>query len=228
MFYASVQRVALIGCALVGCVLGWTPARGLSDDASAKRPNVVYMMLDEIGYYELSLMGHPILETPNVDRMAEKGMRFTQCLAGAPVCAPTRCTLLTGKHSGHAQVRANRGDAAITAEEITLDEMFQAGGYATGGFGKWGIGDSGTTGAPELHGFDTFYGYYHQVHAHNYYPSHLIRNGKRELLPKNSDENHSVGDFTAHRIHEEALGFIRDNKDQPFFCYLPYTLPHGH
>ncbi len=195
-------------------------------DRSAK-PNIVYMMLDEIGYFELSCMGHKILKTPNLDRLAAEGMRFAQCLAGGPVCAPTRCVLLTGKHMGHCQVRTNGGGTPISADESTLGEMLKAAGYATGGFGKWGIGDAGTTGAPELHGFDIFYGYYHQVHAHTYYPRFLIRNGKREMLEGNTGNYHTGKTFSHYLIHNEALQFIRRNKDRPFFCYLPYTLPHG-
>ncbi|NQT15250.1 MAG: sulfatase-like hydrolase/transferase, partial [Planctomycetes bacterium] len=191
------------------------------------KPNIVYMMLDEIGYFELSSMGHKILKTPNVDRLAAEGMRFTQCLAGGPVCGPTRCVLLTGKHLGHCQMRTNGGGTPITADEFTLGEMFKSAGYATGGFGKWGIGDSGTSGAPELHGFDLFYGYYHQVHAHSYYPEFLVRNGKKEMLQGNTGDPHTGKTFSQYLIHNEAMKFIRENKDRPFFCYLPYTLPHG-
>ncbi len=191
------------------------------------KPNVVYMMLDEIGYFELSSMGHKVLKTPNIDRLATDGMRFTQCLAGGPVCGPTRCVLLTGKHLGHCQMRTNGGGTPITADEFTLGEMFKSAGYATGGFGKWGIGDSGTSGAPELHGFDLFYGYYHQVHAHSYYPEYLVRNGKREILDGNTGNPHTGKIFSQYLIHDEAMKFIRRNRDRPFFCYLPYTLPHG-
>ncbi|NQT85723.1 arylsulfatase [bacterium] len=203
----------------------------LADDTLARdqanKPNIVYMMLDEIGYFELSSMGHKILKTPNVDRLAAQGMRFTQCLAGGPVCGPTRCVLLTGKHLGHCQMRTNGGGTPITADEFTLGQMFKSAGYATGGFGKWGIGDTGTTGVPELHGFDLFYGYYHQVHAHSYYPEFLVRNGKREMLEGNTGDPHTGKTFSHYLIHNEAMKFIRENKDRPFFCYLPYTLPHG-
>ncbi|MHC4200367.1 MAG: arylsulfatase [Planctomycetota bacterium] len=203
----------------------------LADNVAARergdRPNIVYMMLDEIGYFELSSMGHKILKTPNLDRVAAEGMRFTQCLAGAPVCGPTRCVLLTGKHTGHCQVRTNGGGTPITADEFTLGEMLGSAGYATGGFGKWGIGDTGTTGAPELHGFDIFYGYYHQVHAHTYYPEYLVRSGKKEMLEGNTGDYHTGKTFSQYLIHNEAMGFIRKNKDRPFFCYLPYILPHG-
>ena len=210
------------------CLMGALWA-GAAARAAEQKPNVVYMMLDEIGYFELSSMGHKILKTPNVDRLASEGMRFTQCLAGGPTCAPTRSVLLTGKHLGHAQVRTNKASSGscITKDEFTLGEMFKSAGYTTGGFGKWGIGDTGTTGAPELHGFDLFYGYYHQGHAHSYYPEYLVRNGKKEILPGNTGDWASGEQFSAELIHEEAKKFIRSNKDKPFFAYLPYTMPHG-
>lgn len=207
---------------LAGCA-----AAPAAPQARVERPNVVYMMLDEIGYYELSGLGHKILKTPNLDRMMSEGMRFTRCLAGGPTCGPTRCVLLTGKHMGHSQMRTNGGGTPITADEKTLGEMFKAAGYATGGFGKWGIGDEGTTGVPERHGFDLFYGYYHQVHAHSYYPEYLVRNGVREPLPGNTGDYAKGETFSQAVIHEEAKKFIRANKDRPFFCYLPYVLPHG-
>ncbi|MCK5271739.1 MAG: arylsulfatase [Sedimentisphaerales bacterium] len=195
---------------------------------SSNKPNIIYIMLDELGYFELSCMGHKVLKTPNIDRMAQEGMRFTQCLAGGSVCAPTRCCLLTGKHTGHSQVRRNSGGNAITEDEITLGEMMKSVGYATGGFGKWGIGDAGTTGAPERHGFDVFYGYYHQVHAHSYYPRYLIRNGKKEYLDGNTGDYEEGKQFSHYLIYEEAVKFIKANKSRPFFCYLPWTPPHGY
>jgi len=219
------QRNLLATAAFFAIAL--TLAGNLAAADRADRPNIVYMMLDEIGYFELSSMGHKVLKTPNLDRLAADGMRFTQCLAGAPVCGPTRCVLLTGKHTGHCQVRTNGGGTPIAADEFTLGEMFKAAGYATGGFGKWGIGETGTTGVPELHGFDVFYGYYHQVHAHSYYPEYLVRSGKREMLEGNTGDPHTGKTFSQYLIHNEAMQFIRRNKDRPFFCYLPYTLPHG-
>jgi len=214
-------------------VVGAFVCGGLRAEASDRgKPNVVYMMLDEIGYFELSSMGHKILKTPNIDRLASEGMRFTQCLAGGPTCAPTRSVLLTGKHLGHTQIRGNRNKGphisiALTQDEFTLGEMFKSAGYVTGGFGKWGLGDTGTTGVPELHGFDLFYGYYNQGHAHSYYPEYLVRNGKKEMQPGNTGDWASGEQFSAALIHEEAKKFIRSNKDKPFFAYLPYTMPHG-
>ena len=144
--------------------------------APHRPPNVVYVMADELGYYELSCLGNPNLETPNIDRMAEQGMRFTQCLAGSAVCAPTRCCFLTGKHSGHTSVRSNGGGTPMRDDEVTIATLLKERGYTTGGFGKWGCGGRGSTGVPEQHGFDTFVGYYDQVHAHSYFPAYLIEN----------------------------------------------------
>jgi arylsulfatase A-like enzyme len=198
-----------------------------TQDTSVASPNIIYIMLDEWGYYEWSGMRHPVLETPNIDTMAAGGVRFTQMLAGSNVCAPTRSVLMTGQHSGHTTVRANGGGLALTSEDITVADMLKKAGYATGGFGKWGLGDAGTTGVPEKHGFDTFFGYYHQVHAHSYYPRYLLRNSTRVPLEGNTGDFYE-GELFAHElIYQEGLNFIRDNKDRPFFAYFPWTPPHG-
>ena len=152
---------------------------------AAERPNVVYIMADELGYYELSCMGNPHIQTPRVDRMASEGVRFTQALAGASVCAPTRCCLMTGKHSGHTSVRSNGGGTPMREGEETVASVLKRAGYATGGFGKWGCGGRGSTGVPEKHGFDVFLGYYDQVHAHSYYPPYIVRNSEEVPLPGN-------------------------------------------
>jgi len=190
------------------------------------KPNVIYLMCDELGYYELSCMGHPHIQTPHIDRLAAAGVRFTQALAGSAVCAPTRAVLLTGKHSGHTSVRTNGGGTPLRADEETIASMLKRAGYATGGFGKWGCGGRGSTGVPEKHGFDLFVGYYDQVHAHSYYPKYLIRNS--EELPLEGNHGGSDGTNYAHYvIFHEALKFMRENRDKPFFCYLPITPPHG-
>lgn len=190
-------------------------------------PNIVVIVIDELGYYELSCMGHPILRTPHIDRMAAEGMRFTQALAGGCVCAPTRSTLMTGKHLGHTTVRDNPGGTPLKADDFTVADMLRRAGYATGGFGKWGLGDRGTTGVPERHGFDIFFGYYHQVHAHTFFPKYLLRNSELIALPGNTDAYDDGETFSQYRIFDEALRFIRENKDRPFFAYLPWTPPHG-
>ena len=191
-----------------------------------ERPNVVYFMADELGYYELSAMGHPHFETPRIDRMAEEGVRFTQALAGSALCAPTRGSLMTGKHSGHSSVRTNGGGTPLRAEEATVASVLKSAGYATGGFGKWGCGGRGSTGVPEQHGFDVFFGYYDQVHAHSYYPPYLVRNSEEVELPGNRG-GRSGETYSHYVIFEAAKEFIRENAEQPFFCYLPVTPPHG-
>ena len=198
----------------------------LTASASAAPPNIVYIMSDELAYYELSHMGNSRVHTPRIDQMAQQGVRFTQALAGAPVCAPLRCNLMTGKHAGHASVRANDGGTPLRENEPTIASMLKSLGYATGGFGKWGCGGRDSTGVPEKHGFDVFFGYYDQVHAHSFYPPYLIRNSEEVSLPGNVG-GRSGETYSHYPIMEEALQFIRDNKDQPFFCYLPITPPHG-
>jgi arylsulfatase A-like enzyme len=190
------------------------------------RPNFVYIMSDELGYYEPAFMGNPNIRTPNLDRMASEGITFRNLLAGSSVCAPTRCCFLTGKHSGHTSVRSNGGGTPLRAEELTIASVLKPLGYATGGFGKWGCGGRDSTGVPERHGFDVFFGYYDQVHAHTYYPPYLIRNS--EEIPLAGNQGGSKGKIYSHyAIHDAAMKFIRENAKQPFFAYLPYTPPHG-
>ncbi|MBN1419966.1 MAG: arylsulfatase [Planctomycetes bacterium] len=206
----------------------WTPSpKAAAAPAPARKPNIVFFIIDELGYYELSCLGHPDHRTPNVDRLAAEGIRFTQCLAGAPVCAPTRCVLMTGKHLGHTSVRDNPGWTPLREGEATIASMLKGAGYATGGFGKWGCGARGTSGVPEEHGFDVFFGYYDQVHAHTYYPRYLIRNSREVPLEGNTGDPYDGKTFSHYRIVEEAKRFIRENKDRPFFAYLPWTPPHG-
>lgn len=218
----ALSRAQFVRFALLtaGLVFAGT-ARG-----AAAKPNFVYIMADELGYFEPSYMGNPNIRTPNIDRMAAEGIRFTQGLAGSTVCAPTRCCFLTGKHSGHTSVRLNGGGTPLRAEEQTIASILKPLGYATGGFGKWGNGGRGSTGVPERHGFDLFVGYYDQVHAHSYYPPYLIRNS--EELPLAGNHGNSDGKTYSHYvIFAEAMKFIRANRDRPFFAYLPFTPPHG-
>ncbi|MFP6678281.1 MAG: sulfatase-like hydrolase/transferase [Pirellulaceae bacterium] len=194
--------------------------------AAERPPNIVFIMSDELAYFELSHMGNTRIHTPRIDRMATEGIRFTQALAGAPVCAPLRCNLMTGKHAGHASVRANDGGTPLRAGERTIASMLKASGYATGGFGKWGCGGRDSTGVPEQHGFDLFFGYYDQVHAHSFYPPYLIRNS--EEVPLAGNIGGRTGQTYSHySIMNEALEFIKKNRERPFFCYLPITPPHG-
>ncbi|MEO1615259.1 MAG: arylsulfatase [Planctomycetota bacterium] len=219
------KRIALL-LASVLSLSAWASAS--EKPRATEKPNVIYLMLDEWGYFESGHMGHPELLTPNIDRFAREGLRFTNAYAGAPVCGPTRCVLLTGLHSGHTSMRVNDGFSPIRAEEPTLATMLKRHGYATGGFGKWGIGGRSTSGVPERHGFDEFFGYYDQVHAHTYYPKYLIRNSREVPLEGNLGESFFEGKTHAQlEIFRESVQFIRANRDRPFFCYLPWTPPHG-
>lgn len=214
-----VRRIAIV------VVVTFSAIANVAAAVDPERPNIVYIMADELAYFELSHLGSKI-RTPNIDRFAEEGLTFTHAYAGAPVCAPLRCNLLTGKHAGHASVRANGGGTPLRAEEPTIASMLKERGYATGGFGKWGCGGRDSSGVPEQHGFDVFFGYYDQVHAHTYFPSYLIRNSEEVSLAGNSGNR--VGQTYSHYvIMDEAKKFIRENSDQPFFCYLPVTPPHG-
>jgi len=199
-----------------------------SEVKNEKTPNIIHIVLDDIGYFETSYMNNQYLETPNIDWLSKEGMRFTQLLAGASVCAPTRSVLMTGQHLGHTAVRGNSGSQSLRPDDETIASVLKKAGYATGGFGKWGLGDAGSEGVPEKHGFDLFYGYYHQVHAHTYFPEFLIRNSQKEYLEGNTNDFHEGKYFAHDLIYKESVKFIKDNKDNPFYCYLPWTIPHGY
>jgi arylsulfatase A-like enzyme len=181
-------------------------------------------MADDLGYGHLGCYGQTKIRTPHLDRMASEGTMFTQVYAGHCVCAPSRSVLMTGKHTGHTSVRANGGGSALLEEDVTVAEVLKEAGYATGIFGKWGLGDHGTTGVPYRQGFDEFYGYLHQVHAHFFYPWFLWRNDQRDVLAENNDTERLQ--YSHDLIADEALGFIRRHRDEPFFLYVPFTIPH--
>lgn len=211
----------------MAALMPWVTIEPAASAAQPRKPNIVYFIIDELGYYELSCMGHPEMKTPNIDRLAAEGTRFTQFLAGSSVCAPTRCCLMTGKHSGHSSLRTNGGWEAIRAGEETVASLLKKAGYACGGFGKWGCGGRGTSGVPETHGFDVFLGYYDQVHAHTFFPKYLIRNSREVPLAGNTGDPHEGQTFSQYVIFDGAKQFLRENKDRPFFLYLPWTPPHG-
>ncbi len=205
-----------------------TAVEGGAEPASsvATLPNIVYIMADELGYFETGFNGGTTIQTPQLDQMAADGLLFRNLFAGSSVCAPTRCCFLTGLHSGHTSVRVNGGGTPLRADETTIASMLKPLGYATGGFGKWGCGGRDSTGVPELHGFDVFLGYYDQVHAHTYFPPYLIQNS--EEVPLRGNNGGSAGETYSHYlIHDAAMNFIRENAQRPFFAYLPYTPPHG-
>ena len=217
---------------------------------AADRPNVIFILADDLGYRELGSFGQKLIRTPHLDKLAAQGMKLTQHYCGNAVCAPSRCVLMTGKHPGHAWIRSNKADPPegqepILSEEVTLGELMQQEGYVTGAFGKWGLGGPDTTGQPLDQGFHRFFGYLCQSHAHSYYPSFLrsdrgtvelnnnpavfghanFKKGDDKTDPK-SYEQFKGTDYAPDRINEQVLSFIRKNKDKPFFCYYPTVIPH--
>lgn len=181
-------------------------------------------MADDLGYGHLGCYGQKIIKTPNIDRLAEQGVRFTEAYAGACSCAPARATLMTGLHAGHITVRGNGGGVSLQPEDVTVAQILQRAGYRTGLFGKWGLGESGTTGVPNKKGFDEFFGYLHQLHAQFYYPTFLWHNDEKVFFPEN--ENLSYKTYSHDLILEKAKEFVRSNRNHPFFLYLPVTIPH--
>lgn len=195
-----------------------------SSFAAAGRPNVVYILADDLGYGDLGSYGQQLIRTPRLDQLATEGMRFTQHYSGAPSCHPSRCVLFSGKHTGHARIRAN-SKQPLLPEDDTLSQMFQQAGYATGGVGKWALGDADTAGAPWRKGMDEFFGYLDQTHAHTYYPDFLWRDGQRLEIASNQQGKRTV--YSHDLFADQALDFIRRHQDQPFFFYAAFTIPHA-
>ena len=226
---------SLAGAALAGCA-GGEP----EPESRRQRPNIVFFLADDLGIGDVGPYGQQKIRTPTIDRLASEGMRFTNAYSGGTVCAPSRSTLMSGLHTGHAPVRANGGGNPILPEDVTVAEALKSAGYRTGCFGKWGLGDIGSTGVPWEQGFDEFFGYLHQVHAHFFYPEYLWKNGQKHPLEGNSREVAS-GVYSADVIHQQAMEFLRshvrqskalaaqapDGQEVPFFLYLAYTPPHG-
>lgn len=195
-----------------------------------KKPNVIYILADDLGYGDLSCYGQKHFQTPNIDNLARQGMMFTNHYSGSPVCAPSRSSLMTGLHSGHTYIRGNKevqpeGQWPLPAEAYTLTEMLQSAGYITGVFGKWGLGYPGSEGAPEKQGVDKFFGYNCQRLAHNYFPEYLWDNQSKVFLEGNTGT--AKGDYAPELIHEKALEFLEDHRDTSFFLFYPVTFPHA-
>jgi len=189
------------------------------------KPNIIFILADDLGYGELGSYGQKIIQTPNLDRMAKEGIRFTHFYSGATVCAPSRSVLMTGQHHGHTRVRGNAGKKnpiaqALREGDITVADVLKKEGYTTALIGKWGLGDEGEAevGIPRKHGFDQFFGYLNQGHAHNHYPAYLWRNEEKVPNKEYSDD----------RFTDESLKFVAENKDKPFFLYWSLVVPHAH
>ncbi|MCF8262434.1 MAG: arylsulfatase [Melioribacteraceae bacterium] len=216
------------GMATVG-LMAAQKANFASFSKSNKKPNVIYILADDLGYGDLSCYGQDKFKTKNIDKLANEGMRFTQHYSGSTVCAPSRCCLMTGFHSGHTTIRdnfdKNNARVSLRKTDVTVAKVLRDAGYKTGIIGKWGLGEPGTEGTPNKHGFDYWFGFLNQANAHSYYPEYIWRNEEKEHLPGNlnGDRKSYVHDL----FTKEALNFIKNNKDEPFFLYLPYTIPHS-
>ena len=217
-------------CALFASFLWLSVATG--------KPNIVYILVDDLGYGDLGSYGQTVIKTPSLDRMANEGMRFTDHYAASTVCAPSRYSVMTGLHQGHARVRGNLM-TQLEDEDQTIAEVLKTAGYRTAMIGKWGLGEEGTPGEPSVQGFDQYYGYLSQVHAHNHFPAWLIRNGEREFLNNSClfeyvrYGNNEVGsaateknEYSQTLFTLDALRFIDESKEEPFFLYLAYIIPH--
>ncbi|MDX2933376.1 sulfatase-like hydrolase/transferase [Streptomyces ipomoeae] len=199
--------------------------------APAQRLNFVVVLADDLGYGELGSYGQKLIDTPRLDALASEGLRFTDAYSPAPVCAPARASMLTGLHSGHATVRTNPwgpgGQGSLTEHDFTFAEALRALGYRTGLIGKWGFGPEkpNQPSHPNARGFEEFYGYLTHKHAHDYYPTYLWNNGKKQNIPENRDGARKV--YAPDLIEERALGFVDAHKDQPFLLFLAPTVPHA-
>jgi arylsulfatase A-like enzyme len=223
-------------CALAGLLLAaWAAACPVLPAADApQRPNIIFILADDLGYGDLGCYGQKHIQTPNLDRLAAEGVRFTQFYAGSTVCAPSRCVLMTGLHLGHCVIRGN-GKDNLRPDDVTVARLLKQAGYATGLVGKWGLGHEGSTGIPTRQGFDYFFGYLDQHHAHNYYPSFLVRNQQRvplrNVVPDEGPYGQGVASEKVQYSHdllvEDALAFVDRHKDRPFFLYLALTIPHA-
>ncbi len=208
----------------------------------ARRPNVIYMLVDDLGYGDLACYGQKTLSTPNLDRMASEGMRFTRHYTGSTVCAPSRCGLMTGLHTGHCRVRGN-GPGVLLPSDVTVAAKMKEAGYKTGCFGKWGIGNPPPLDDPAIHGFDEFYGYVNMYHAHNFYPEFMVKNGekvptrnvsypdwKKQEAENPAREGFGVAkvkkDYAPTLISNEMIRFIENTHEEPFFVYYALNIPH--
>lgn len=223
----------VLGFAAVLCFVGChTPPR---TDVPRLPPNIVVILTDDCGYGEIGCYGQTRIRTPNIDALAAAGIRFTDAYSASPVCAPSRCSLITGRHSGHAAIRDNKeiqpeGQQPLPESAVTIAQMLKAQGYATAVIGKWGLGPPGSSGDPRKHGFDSFFGYHCQRHAHNHYPPFIYRDNERIPLPGNLAKYPS-GDrlgqtYAPDLFIDEALGFVKTHDREPFFLLFATPVPH--
>lgn len=215
---------------LISLVAFGNSNKSSGDVPKKEQPNIVFIMADDLGYGDLGCYGQEKIKTPNIDKLAAEGLRFTQAYAGGPVCTPSRCVLMTGLHNGHAAARDNipHYHTYLQENDLTVAEVLKNAGYRCGGVGKWSLGDAGTVGRATNQGFDMWFGYLNQDHAHYYFPeylddSSLEGNNYRLELPGNSELKNNYSHFL---LTDRALQFIRDSHKEPFFLYAAFTLPH--
>lgn len=207
--------ILLIGINIIGCK---------QKNKEVTKPNIIYIMADDLGYGHLGCYGQKLIQTPNIDKLAEEGMRFINSYSGCALCAPARSTLMTGTHSGHTSVRGNGGGVSLLKTDVTIAEVLKKTGYKTGLFGKWGLGEDGTVGTPNKKGFDEFFGYLHQLHAQFYYPDFLWKNETKYIIPENTQDR--CGVYSHDLIMNKAFEFVKNHQSEPFFLYLPIAIPH--
>ncbi len=210
--------------------LGCKEEKQVKVEVTDRKPNIIYILADDLGYGDLSFTGQLKFKTPNIDKLAAQGMFFNQHYSGSTVCAPSRSALMTGQHTGHTFIRGNKrmenmGQYPLEASALTVAEILKKAGYTTGSFGKWGLGSPDSEGDPNKQGFDEFYGYNSQTLAHNYYPYHLWHNQTKIVLEGNAGQKTET--YAPNLIHEQALLFLEKNKDNPFFMYYPSVIPHA-
>ncbi len=229
------EFMRLLGLGAVSSFVGGCqgPSARRRGAASLDRPNIIFILADDLGYGDLGCYGQRTIQTPNLDRMAAEGMIFTDHYAGSTVCAPSRCCLMTGVHTGHAWIRGN-ARVPLRPSDVTVAELLKQAGYTTALIGKWGLGEPESTGVPNKQGFDRFFGYLNQRHAHNYYPDYLWRNGEKVALANEVKAVNPPGGVATKRVqysHDlftaDALSFVTENRRKPFFLYLAYTIPHA-
>jgi arylsulfatase A-like enzyme len=198
--------------------------RAAAPPQKERKPNIIFILADDLGYGDVGCYGQKRIKTPHLDQMAAEGARFTQCYSGSTVCAPARSCLMTGLHTGHTRIRGN-STVPLAPEDLTVAEMLKPAGYSTGIIGKWGLGLENTTGTPNRKGFDEWFGFLDQTHAHDYYPEFLWRNDSKFVIEKNL--NNKRGEYVQDIFTRSAGNFIRLNQYKSFFLYLAYTIPHA-
>ncbi|HWH69015.1 MAG TPA: arylsulfatase [Candidatus Sulfotelmatobacter sp.] len=213
------MKSLLLSCLVTAAAFCAAPAA-----TPPSKPNVIFILADDLGYGDLGCFGQKLIKTPNIDRLAAEGMRFTQAYAGTTVCAPSRCTLMTGKHTGHCFIRGNKeippeGQQPMPGDTFTVAHLMKKAGYTTGLVGKWGLGKPDSESTPDKMGFDYFFGYNCQMKAHEYYPEYLWRNNEKVMLEGKA--------YSHDLMAQEALDFVKRNAQKPFFLYLAFTIPHA-